>query len=328
LGHKVFIDGGAGTTGLRIEHFLARHRGVELIGIDPARRRDVGERLRRMSEADISFLCLPDAESAAIAARAPEDARLIDASTYHRVKEDWVYGLPELAAGQRERIRGSNRVALPGCHATGFILLVRPLTAAGVVGADYPFAFHSVTGYSGGGREMIERYEAARDKALRGAAEIDGSRGKEADSLKAPRQYALTQEHKHLPEMTKMAKLSEAPVFVPHVADYFNGLSVVVPLRRGLLAEGASAGDVRRVIEDRYRDEPFIRVAPAGADPEAGYLRADAMRDRNDAEIFIVGNEDRILLVARYDNLGKGASGAGVQCMNIMLGISEERGLL
>ncbi|MDR2156861.1 MAG: N-acetyl-gamma-glutamyl-phosphate reductase [Clostridiales Family XIII bacterium] len=316
MGYKVFIDGGSGTTGLKLEQVLGRRADVELLGIAPGKRKDVEARLGKMSEADISFLCLPDAESAAIAERVPADARLIDASTHHRIHAGWVYGLPELNGGQRARLQTANRVALPGCHATGFILLVRPLIDAGLVGADYPFAVHSVTGYSGGGKGMIAQYAADRRK------------DRERDPLRAPRQYAMTQQHKHLPEMTKMAGLSEEPIFVPHVADYYSGLSMVVPLRRRLLAEGATAGDVRRAIEDRYREEPFIGVAPADADPEAGYLSAGAMSGRNDAEIFVAGNAERIILVARYDNLGKGASGAGVQCMNIMLGIPEERGLL
>jgi N-acetyl-gamma-glutamyl-phosphate reductase len=257
--HKIFIDGRAGTTGLKIEEYLKRREDIELIDIDPDKRKDVGERLRKISEADLSFLCLPDAESGAIAAQAPANARLIDASTRHRVCDDWVYGLPELSDGQRARLKASGRVALPGCHATGFILSVRPLIDAGLVGADYPFAFHSVTGYSGGGKGMIAQYEAG------------------SELLRAPRQYALTQEHKHLPEMTKMARLADAPVFVPHVADYYSGLSVVIPLHRKLLLNGASTADVRRVVEDRYRGEPFISVAPEGADPEDGYLSAGAM---------------------------------------------------
>jgi N-acetyl-gamma-glutamylphosphate reductase len=265
-------------------------------------------------------------------------------------------------------------VALPGCHATGFILLVRPLIDAGIVGADYPFAFHSITGYSGGGKGMIAQYEVAASLAgtafgVRDASDHFAGLSKQGDEtagvqdtvgnfasprkpddetgaaqnangnferprnpehmlLEAPRQYALTQQHKHLPEMTKMAGLSDVPIFVPHVADYFSGISLTVPLYRRLLPGGMTVRNVRAVIEERYRDEPFVHVASADADPESGYLNAGAMSGKNDAEIFITGNEDRIILVARYDNLGKGASGAGVQCMNIMMGISEERGLL
>ncbi|MDR0596336.1 MAG: N-acetyl-gamma-glutamyl-phosphate reductase [Clostridiales Family XIII bacterium] len=321
--HRVFIDGRAGTTGLRIEEYLGRRDDIELIDIDEAKRKDIDERLAMIEEADVAFLCLPDEGSREIvaaldgrAAAAGADsaaarARIIDASTAHRTSDGWVYGLPELAPEQRGLIGGANRVAMAGCHATGFILLVRPLVDAGIAPPDYPFAAHSVTGYSGGGKQMIAQYEEVTD-ALLGA----------------PRQYALAQGHKHLPEMAKLSGISFAPHFSPHVSNYFAGMEVVVPLHRRQLAQGAEAEDVRRALEERYGGEQLVRVAGEGENPEGGFLSAGALAGRNDMEIFVLGNAERILLTARYDNLGKGASGSGVQCMNLMLGLPETDGLL
>jgi N-acetyl-gamma-glutamyl-phosphate reductase len=323
LKHRVFIDGRAGTTGLRIEEYLGRRDDIELIDIDEAKRKDIDERLAMIEEADVAFLCLPDEGSREIvaaldgrAAAAGADsaaarARIIDASTAHRTSDGWVYGLPELAPEQRGLIGGANRVAMAGCHATGFILLVRPLVDAGIAPPDYPFAAHSVTGYSGGGKQMIAQYEEVTD-ALLGA----------------PRQYALAQGHKHLPEMAKLSGISFAPHFSPHVSNYFAGMEVVVPLHRRQLAQGAEAEDVRRALEERYGGEQLVRVAGEGENPEGGFLSAGALAGRNDMEIFVLGNAERILLTARYDNLGKGASGSGVQCMNLMLGLPETDGLL
>jgi N-acetyl-gamma-glutamyl-phosphate reductase len=308
---KVFIDGRAGATGLRIDAYLSGRDDIEVLDIDEEVRKDVEARLERIDCADVTFLCLPDESAREIAARARTDARLIDASTAHRTEAGWTYGLLELAPGQRDAIAASNRVAMAGCHAAGFILLVRPLIDAGLADLDDPFTCHSVTGYSGGGKQMIAAYEAGGDALLN-----------------APRQYALPQTHKHLPEMVKMTGLRHAPHFSPHVANFYAGLEVVVPLHRRLLKGGASAADVRRALEARYAEERFVRVVPEGADPENGFLSAGAMAGRNDMEIFVLGNEERILLTARYDNLGKGASGSGIQCMNRMLGLPEEKGLI
>jgi N-acetyl-gamma-glutamyl-phosphate reductase len=272
----------------------------------------MGARLSQIEEADIVILCLPDAEAEKIAALAPADARVIDASTAHRVDPAWVYGLPELAEEQRSMIAGSNRVAAPGCHAAGFILLARPLIEYGILASDHRFIAQSVTGYSGGGKAMIAEYENAG----------------RSESMKAPRQYALTQFHKHLPEMTKYALCSEAPVFIPRVADYFNGMEVVIGLFKEQLTGGAGADTVRSALEKYYANEDFITVREAGYDPENGYLGAAAYAGRNDMEIIIGGNEERITLTARYDNLGKGASGTVAQCMNIMLGAAEGKGLI
>jgi N-acetyl-gamma-glutamyl-phosphate reductase len=312
--YRVFIDGRAGTVGLRIEGYLSGREDIELVGIGEDARKDMDARLDRIRSADVTFLCLGDEASREIVAAAPADARVIDASTAHRTADGWVYGLPELAPGQRGRIAKSGRVAVAGCHAAGFILLARPLVDAGLVGGDYPFSIHSVTGYSGGGKGMIAAYEARADAR--------------DPLLEAPRQYALGQTHKHIPEMVKMSGVAAPPHFSPHVADFYAGLEMTVPLHRRLLADGAGAGDVRRALEDRYRGERFVKVAEEGADPEGGFLSAGAMAGGNDMEIFVLGNEERILLVARYDNLGKGASGSAVQCMNLMLGLPEESGLV
>ncbi|MDR2611111.1 MAG: N-acetyl-gamma-glutamyl-phosphate reductase [Clostridiales Family XIII bacterium] len=310
--YTIFIDGSSGTTGLRITSLLAERDDIEITELTGEARKDEDARLAQIRAADVSVLCLPDTESAKIAARAPTDARLIDASTVHRVDPAWVYGLPELGAAQRERIAGANRVAVPGCHATGFILLARPLVESGIVRKGHPFIAHSVTGYSGGGKAMIAEYESA---------------GRAAE-FSAPRQYALGQRHKHLPEMKKYALCEREPVFTPHVADYFSGIEVVTGLFREQLADGAGASDVRAALEDYYAKEDFITVRREGAVPGDGYLSAAAYAGRNDVEISINGNEERITLTARYDNLGKGAAGAAVQCLNSMLGIDEKKGLL
>ncbi|MDR3072851.1 MAG: N-acetyl-gamma-glutamyl-phosphate reductase, partial [Clostridiales Family XIII bacterium] len=302
-------------TGLKIDEYLAGRDDIEVLDIDEAVRKDPEARLARMKAADISFLCLPDEESAEIAAVAPDSVRIIDASTKHRTNPAWVYGMPELTPESRAKIASSNRVALPGCHATGFILLVRPLIDAKAVSPEYPFVAHSITGYSGGGKTMIAAYKAYEENASE-------------TLLSAPRLYALSQNHKHLPEMQVMTGITEPPIFTPHVADYYCGMSVVVPLHRRLLTQGTSVTDLRKIIEDRYRQEALISVRPEGEDPESGYLSAMGKSGRNDLEIFILGGEDRILLIARFDNLGKGASGAGIQCMNLMLNIEEGKGLL
>jgi N-acetyl-gamma-glutamyl-phosphate reductase len=305
-----------------------------------------------MEEADITFLCLPDDDSRAIVAALDEKARragpdsraararVIDASTAHRTDPAWVYGLPELAPGQRARIAGAKRVAMAGCHAAGFILLVRPLVDAGLAPKEYPFAAFSLTGYSGGGKKMISAYET-------GAA----GRGGPGPRYDAPRQYALGQTHKHLPEMTLMTGIEKPPVFSPVVADYYAGMEFTVLLHTDLLilphkrtvplcgAAGAANApaaprvtkdDIRKALAVRYENEPFIELMPEGAENEAaeqGFLGAAAMAGRNDMELYVTGNDERALLIARYDTLGKGASGSGVQCMNLMLGLPEDRGL-
>jgi N-acetyl-gamma-glutamyl-phosphate reductase len=336
---KVFIDGSVGTTGLRIYERLAAREDIEILTIGEARRKDPEARLALMKQADAVFLCLPDAESAKVAemlAADPdgENVRVLDASSRHRTLAGWTYGMPELTADARGAIRQSNRISVPGCHATGFILSARPLVDAGLLPAESLIGFHSLTGYSGGGKSMIAAYEDERrspENAPRSTEAIVSSTGaaRQAarsfahDPLDAPRQYGLSQAHKHLPEMKKYAALANEPVFAPIVADFYSGMLVSVPVR-GSFAKA----DVFNVLNDRYKDEPLVTVRALGDDPESGFLTANALSGRDDLEIFVTGNDERVCLIARYDNLGKGASGAAIQCMNIMLGVSETTGLI
>jgi N-acetyl-gamma-glutamyl-phosphate reductase len=309
--HKVFVDGQEGTTGLQIRERLLDHGGVTLLEIDPARRKDVAERQRLLNEADIAFLCLPDAaakESAALVTNSR--TRLIDASTAHRTDPAWVYGLPELNKAQRAKIRDAGRVANVGCHAVGFILLMHPLVATGVVGKDYPVACHSLTGYSGGGKKMIADYEAP---------------GRPRFPLGAPRHYALGMSHKHLPEMQKYGGLGFAPSFNPIVCDFYKGMAVVVPLARRLLPKKPMLQEVHGVLAEYYAGERFVKVMPFndGANLDDGAFDTLGSNDTNRNDIFVFGNDENMVLVSRLDNLGKGASGNAVQNMNLMLGLDE-----
>ncbi len=308
---KVFIDGSSGTTGLKIhERFLGRSE-IELLEIPDAERKDLHARLERICAADISFLCLPDAASREICEKIPEGVRVLDTSTAHRTQCGWVYGLPELSAQQREAIASANRVAVPGCHATGFLTLAAPLVKLGIAPADYPFTAHSITGYSGGGKQMIARYEAAGRPA----------------GYDSPRQYALEQRHKHLPEMQAVAGLTDPPIFNPIVADYFCGMAVTLPLHARLLSRRIGPQDLAGALAAYYEGQRFITVHPWGELPEDGMLAANALAGSNRLEIYVFGTEERIVLTSRFDNLGKGASGAAVQCMNLMLGLPEDAGL-
>ena len=311
--HRVFVDGQEGTTGLRIHEYLARRPDIEVLRIAAERRKDPAERARLLDAADVAFLCLPDAASREAAALVTNpDTCLIDASTAHRTAADWVFGLPELDPGQRDRIRASTRISNPGCHATAFILLVRPLVDAGLIAPDFGLSATSITGYSGGGNKMIDQYEAGGDA-----------------SLFAPRPYALGLAHKHLPEMTAHSRLTVAPVFVPIVGNFLKGLSVSIPLQLAQLASGARATDLQGALEARYAGEPFVRVMPL-RDPAtlaAGHFDVQACNDSNRVELFVFANDTQAVLMARLDNLGKGASGAAVQSMNIHLGLDEQLGL-
>jgi N-acetyl-gamma-glutamyl-phosphate reductase len=311
--HHVFVDGQEGTTGLRIHEYLAQRGDIEVLRIDPALRKDAKERARLLNEADVAFLCLPDA-AAKEAASLVQNPRtcLIDASTAHRTAESWVFGMPELAAGQRERLRAGKRISNPGCHATGFIALVRPLVDAGIVPRALPLSATSITGYSGGGKQMIAQYEAGGDPRLR-----------------APRPYALTLAHKHLPEMTAHTGLAVAPIFQPIVGDFYKGLAVSVPLHVSQLGADATPERIHAVLAQRYADEPFVRVLPL-RDPEAlaaTYFDVQACNDTNRIDLFVFGGDAQVMLIARLDNLGKGASGAAVQAMNVHLGLDEQLGL-
>ncbi|MCH2558706.1 MAG: N-acetyl-gamma-glutamyl-phosphate reductase [Alcanivorax sp.] len=313
MAFKVYVDGQEGTTGLRLFDYLERRDDIELLRIDSALRKDPAERARLLNAADVAFLCLPDAASREAAAMVDNrDTCLIDASTAFRVAEGWVYGLPELAPGQRDKIRASKRIANVGCHASAFILAVRPLVDAGLLPADYPLTATSITGYSGGGKNMIADYDADADGLLR-----------------APRSYALGLEHKHLPEMQRYAGLGLAPVFVPTVGPFLKGLAVTVPLHLSHLKAGTGADDLYQALRSRYADEPFVRVhAPDDpANLNGGFFDVQGSNDTNRVDLFLFGNGERQCVVARLDNLGKGAAGAAVQNMNVHLGVDEGTGL-
>ena len=309
---KVFVDGQEGTTGLRIHEVLAGRSDVEVLRIAPELRKDQAERARLLNAADIAFLCLPDAaakESAALVTN-PKTC-VIDASTAHRTAPGWAFGLPELAAGQRDALREAKRIANPGCHATAFILLLRPLIDAGLVPRELALSATSITGYSGGGKRMIADYEAGAPK------------------LASPRPYALSLAHKHIPEMMAHTGLATKPVFVPVVGNFYKGLAVMLPLHLDQLAAGTTAATLQRVFEDRYADERFIRTLPL-SDPAAldeGFFDVQACNDSNRADIGVFANESQAVVICRLDNLGKGASGAAVQSMNVHLGVDEGLGL-
>ena len=300
---KVFIDGSAGTTGLRIYERLSSRRDIQLLTLSDETRKDINARRDALNSADIAFLCLPDdAAKESVSLVSNSSTAIIDTSTAHRVSPGWTYGLPELS-GQRERVKASKRVANPGCHATGFIVLVAPLVEAGIIAKDECLSCFSLTGYSGGGKKMIAQYEDSSRDSL----------------LDAPRQYGLTQKHKHLPEMTQVSGLTVPPVFCPIVAPYYAGMEVTVSL---------FSRDIKSVCEcyrDYYKDG-VVRFTE-NAD-EGGFMSAGKFAGRDDLEISVCGNDERIVLVSRFDNLGKGASGAAIQNMNILLGVNENEGLM
>ena len=303
---RVFIDGSAGTTGLRIADRLAAREDLTIIRLPESLRKDPIARKEANNSADIVFLCLPDAAAMeAVSLVENPNVKIIDTSTAHRVSPDWTYGFPELD-GQREKIRNSNRIANPGCHASGFVALVAPLVQKGIVPADARLTCFSLTGYSGGGKKMIAEYEEE------GRSEL----------LKGPRQYALTQQHKHLKEMAKLCGLTNAPVFCPIVGDFYSGMEVTVSLFASQIK--GSIDDIRRIFADYYQNGLVRADDTADAD---GMLSAAAFSGRDDMRVSVYGNEERILLVARFDNLGKGASGAAIQNMNILLGMEESTGL-
>jgi N-acetyl-gamma-glutamyl-phosphate reductase len=311
MAFNVFVDGQEGTTGLRIHEYLAQRRDVEVLRIAPERRKDAAERARLLNAADVAFLCLPDAAAREAAALVTNPRTcLIDASTAHRTAPGWVFGLPELAPGQRAALRSTKRIANPGCHASAFILLLRPLVDAGLVPASTTVSLTSISGYSGGGKKMIEQYQAGAEPALA-----------------SPRPYALNLAHKHLPEMAAHTGLARPPIFVPVVSNYYKGLAVSVPL--DLAALGTTAEALQRALEARYAGERFIRVMPL-RDPgtlESGFFDVQACNDTNRVDLFVFASATQAVLMARLDNLGKGASGAAVQAMNVHLGLEEGLGL-
>ena len=305
---KVFIDGKAGTTGLRIAERLSQRDDVEIISLSDDLRKDANARKKIINEADFVFLCLPDAAAIEAADMVENDNTVvIDASTAHRTNPDWAYGFPELGAEFNDKIVGSKRIAVPGCHASGFIALVYPLVKNGIISKDALLCAHSITGYSGGGKGMIAEYEG-EDRC---------------ELLDAPRQYGVTQKHKHLPEMVKITGLNNAPAFCPIVSDFYSGMEVTVPLFKSQLLKGGIE-DIKSIYRELY-NTPIISFNE-GVD-EGGFLSANKMKGKDSMSIEVYGNEDRILLVARYDNLGKGASGAAVECLNIKLGCERTKTL-
>ncbi|KPF52156.1 N-acetyl-gamma-glutamyl-phosphate reductase [beta proteobacterium AAP51] len=309
---KVFVDGQEGTTGLRIHEYLAARPDIEVLRIAADKRKDAAERARLLNAADVAFLCLPDAASREAAAMVDNPRTcLIDASTAHRTVPGWAYGLPELAPGQRDAIRQSKRIANPGCHASAFILLLRPLVDAGLVPASTAVSATSITGYSGGGKKMIEQYQALPTEP----------------ALTSPRPYGLTLAHKHLPEMAAHTGLAQPPIFQPVVANFYKGLAVSVPL--SLAALGTKAEALQQAYERHYAGERFIRVMPLrdAATLEGGFFDVQACNDTNRVDLFVFASDTQAVVMARLDNLGKGASGAAVQAMNVHLGVDEALGL-
>ncbi len=303
---KVFIDGSAGTTGLRIHERLAGRKDLELVTLPEETRKDPAARKEALNGADIAFLCLPDpAAIEAVDMVENPNTAIIDTSTAHRTEKGWVYGLPELA-GKREQIRASKRIANPGCHASGFVALVAPLVQSGILSADAKLSAYSLTGYSGGGKKMIAEYEDCDRDVL----------------LDAPRLYGLGQTHKHLKEMVAICGLHNAPIFCPVVAPFYSGMEVSVPLFRSDL--NGNFNQIQNIYRTYYQ-KGLIRFVENGE--EGGFLSAGAFAGRDDMQITVTGNEERILLVARFDNLGKGASGAAIQNMNLLLGLEESTGL-
>ena len=311
---KIFIDGKEGTTGLQIYERFAGCDDHDILLIDEDNRKDVNERKRLINESEITFLCLPDAAAIeAVALAENPDVRIIDASTAHRTDPAWDYGFPELSKQHRENIAKSKRVANPGCYASGFISLVYPLVQAGVLPEDYPLTAHAVSGYSGGGKKMI--------------AAIEGE-GKTKEMC-SPRQYALAQAHKHLPEMQAVCGLKYKPMFNPIVDDYYAGMVVSVPLVTRALAKRYTPADIHEILSSHYEGQRFVKVMELGGKETLpdGFLAANTLEGTNDMQLFVFGNDEQILLCSRLDNLGKGASGAAVQNMNIMLGLDEGKGL-
>lgn len=305
---KIFIDGKAGTTGLRIYERLENRADIEFLTLSEEKRKDPVCRKEMLNKADVVFLCLPDAAAIeSVSMIENPDTVVIDTSTAHRTNLDWVYGFAELFDGNEEKIKNSKRIAVPGCHASGFIALVAPLVEKGVISKDAELTCHSITGYSGGGKKMIAQY-----------------REEKTALLEAPRQYALTQNHKHLREMKAICTLEKEPIFCPIVSDFYSGMAVTVPLFKSMLGDGFTLEDIKNIYKEKYNgDIVSFKEQP----DEDGMYSAMALCGKDNMEVSVFGNEERILLTARYDNLGKGASGSAVEILNIVLGVDKTTGL-
>ncbi len=315
--HKVFIDGKSGTTGLQITDRLRSHDSIEIIEIPEEKRKDPVEKRNYLNNADIVILCLPDsAARESVALISNEKVKILDASSAHRTDKKWTYGLPELISEQRSRIAQSNLVSVPGCYPTGFVLALAPLVRNEIVPENYPVAVHAVSGYSGGGRQLIEKYEEKESR-------------EPLEALHVFRPYGFNLNHKHLPEMQKYSGLKKPPVFLPSVGHFYKGMLVMIPFTIDALSPGASVRTITDILQQQYNDEQFVEVFPANhlESLEDGFLSPTVCNDSNRVEIMVFGNESRAIIIVRLDNLGKGASGAAVQNLNLMLGIEESRGL-
>lgn len=314
MAYKIFIDGKEGTTGLKIYERFANRNDIEILQIDEEKRKDPVEKAKMINESDFTFLCLPDAASIeSVALCTNPKTRIIDASTAHRTNPQWAYGFPELDKSFREKIILSNRVAVPGCYASGFNAIGYPLVKSGIMAKDYPVVIHAVSGYSGAGKKAIAQYESEERDV----------------GLDSPRLYALTQAHKHLPEMKMISGLDFEPIFNPYICDYFQGMTVTVGLHGRMLAKKVSAEDVHKMFSEHYEGSNFVKVAGfmgQGVLPEE-FIPANTLANTNEMQVFVYGNDERIMITTRFDNLGKGASGAAVQCLNVMMGIDERTGL-
>ena len=305
---KIFIDGKAGTTGLRIYERLEKFEGIELISLDDEKRKDPACRKEVLNNADIAFLCLPDdAARESVSLIENENTVVIDTSTAHRTLDDWAYGFPELSASHREKVKNSKRIAVPGCHASGFISLIYPLIEAGALDGSENLSCFSLTGYSGGGKKMIAEYKEKKDELLG-----------------APRQYGRTQNHKHLKEMVKISGLKNAPAFCPVVGDFYSGMEVTVPVFKSELKNGFDIEKIKEIYKNKYTG-PLVTYCDDLS--ENGFISAGVLSGKDSMIVSVFGNEERILLTARYDNLGKGASGAAIECLNIVLGNADTNGL-
>ncbi len=312
---KIYIDGQEGTTGLKILERFEGRNDIEILKISEELRKDSAERARLINMSDYTFLCLPDEASREAVSFVDNDhVRIIDASTAHRTNPDWAYGFPELSAEHRAKIEGSNRVAVPGCYASGFNAIVYPLVSNGVIPADFPVFAYATSGYSGAGKKAIAVYEG----------------GDKPYEYNSPRQYALSQQHKHLPEMQKISGLSHTPMFNPIICDYFSGMVVSVPLQTRMLDKKVTAESVHQMYAKHYEGAKMVEVMPLMSidEQKSFFLASNTLSGINKMQIFVFGNDEQILLCSRLDNLGKGASGAAVQCLNIMMGIDETTGLV